>query len=176
MTICKTPAGGFCLAKYSRRRSIYSLADHKQKPRPSRSWNGVPSHGAPCGARTHDPRIKRLTAPSFVHGSVADQESSSSLPQQLGRRVHIEGMRPMSIYHHANSLLDQGKTMKARNYYRKVVEIEPGRENDPQARSYAMTDYTAIMVLASIAFSVANGPLFWIRNCVPWEMADRSSK
>ncbi|GEM_PF-3699368 len=65
----------------------------------------------------------------------------------------------MTTFHHANSLHTQRKTMNTRNHHRKVVEIEPGRENDPQTRSHAMTAYIAIAALASIAYSVANGPL-----------------
>ncbi len=49
--------------------------------------------------------------------------------------------------------------MNTRNHH-KIVEIQSGRENDPQARNHAMTVYTVVAVLASMANSVANSPLF----------------
>lgn len=52
-----------------------------------------------------------------------------------------------------------GRIMRTANNSRKIVEIEHGHENDPVARSHAMTAYTVIAVIASICYSVAQSPL-----------------
>lgn len=54
-----------------------------------------------------------------------------------------------------------GQIMRTAHNSRKIVEIEHGHENDPVARSHAMTAYTVIAVIASICYSVAQTPLLF---------------
>ena len=51
--------------------------------------------------------------------------------------------------------------MRTSNDSRKIVEIELGHENDPVARSHAMTAYTVIAVIASIGYSFAHAPMLF---------------
>ncbi len=66
----------------------------------------------------------------------------------------------MTTYRHYSSTRNQGAhAMNSNRQSRKIVEIEHGHENDPVARSHALTAYTVIAVIASIGYSFAQGPM-----------------
>lgn len=66
----------------------------------------------------------------------------------------------MTTYRYYSSAQNQGAhAMNSNPQSRKIVEIEHGHENDPVARSHALTAYTVIAVIASIGYSFAQGPM-----------------